>query len=988
MGQKKSKPRVTRNDESATNNPSINSLIQMKKFGAAVSLAQQEVQQNKSRLGLEHPRTLRSMFELGQALHGDGRVARALQVFQELLPLNEKLHGRSHPYTLEILDAVCEELCNMGKFEQSLALLIDERQRCEEALGLQHEHTIRVLIDIAHMSNILGKTDETSSVFALALDRSQRSLGENHNVTLAIKNDLRKVKGPSLPDLEKMKALLRQSGLPVPTKPFSNHKSATWRDIVAGKELHIIGSVGYEASNASSLRLGPINGDSLPRPPVHIPTYYVDTSKVNLRTIPSDTKLDSSFSSLIKRSIEILPQGVTTVSKQAMDEHIAFLKSLKSLDELLSAKENPVWFFQHRKSFMEQTTFQKWDPNSLERYIILPMEGGFANSEDCIFISHYWQTEVHPDPDGQDLKKLQELLALGFWSQSKYIWVDWTCLPQRERTASQKQYFARALQSIPRLVRDCSFLAEFSEFRPRLWVLFEVAAFTFNRADAVGLPCTDVFQKHLLQMKGGGIRQVLDMYKYKCTNDGDREWVINSLEILLTLRKAVPSIHTRRQILNAIDNSSVRACVHQEAGVEIDKERGILKSNGTIYQFNPLPVEDGIPSSVSEVRISGDYEMRLEKALRRAGESFDDAGLGEMAREYDRAGDYKIAEVLHQRYVATQTNPATSQDLCTNLENQEQYEKAAAEYRRIITQTDASDEFHQKVVALEQKQAQLNRYRKWKSQPLGDTIQMGGDPHSTTTNTRTVPPLAIRNGLRRSWLQRLDQSVWQCDDPVVMKSMDERCLDLEEHGHFSEAQAIRYVLLERRKELLGPCHIDTRQSLSDLARTYKLAGNTQDAHMLYVIANAVCDFTLGPWHPESRATLGDLAAIVLLRGKPGVARGYYRQLLERMLAVAEWDDPETFVPKFFLKALVGEGQLRIVQADEATTVQILGYLPQDTEHPNSNPALTLAENDPASTTLQNENESNTREEGHGKSVMLLDLEHATDFLFRRYIIAN
>jgi hypothetical protein len=104
-------------------------------------------------------------------------------------------------------------------------------------------------------------------------------------------------------------------------------------------------------------------------------------------------------------------------------------------------------------------------------------------------------------------------------------------------------------------------------------------------------------------MKGDGVRLVLDKYGYNCTNKGDREWVITSLEILLALRKTVPSIHTQRQILNAIDNSVVRSCVHREAGVEIDKERGILKANGTTYQFNPLPVEDGFPRSSSEVCI-------------------------------------------------------------------------------------------------------------------------------------------------------------------------------------------------------------------------------------------------------------------------------------------------------------------------------------------------------------------------------------------------
>ncbi|KIW91209.1 uncharacterized protein Z519_08105 [Cladophialophora bantiana CBS 173.52] len=1007
MGQKASKPRArmrypslaaplngsheASNSVLRTPHEAVAVFIRGGRFAAAVSLAQQVVQQNKSRFGLEHPLTLSGMFKLGRVLHGDGRVEKALGVFQELLPLNERVFGPLRAYTLETLDAICEELCNMGKYELSLAHLVEERRRCEQALGPQHERTIRVLVDIANISKLLDKTDEASSTFSLALDRSQRGLGERHALTLAILNDLRGLREPLPPNLEEMKALLRQNGLPVSTEPFPNSISATWQETVAEKELHIMTSVCYEASNAMSLRMGPLNAELTPQPPVHIPPHHADTSKVNLGRISTHAPLDHSFQSLINRSIEILPRGGARAARQAVVKQTAFLKSLKSLDELLTAKENPVWFFQHRESFMQQTTLQRWDPNSLERYVLLPIDGGFANSEDCIFISHYWRTKSHPDPDGEDLRQLQQLLNDGFWSKSTFLWVDWTCLPQWERTAPQQQYFSRVLPSIPRLVRDCAFVAQFPEFRPRLWVLFEVAAFTFNRAEAVGLPCTDPFEKHLRQMRRDGVRLVLDRYRYNCTNKGDREWVIPWLEILLALRKTVPSIHTRRQILNSIDNSAVRSCVHQEAGVKIDKERGFLEANGTTYQFNPLPVEDGNPCSVSEVCIAGDYEMRLEKALRRADECFDNAGVGEIARAYDRAGEYKIAEGLHRQALATLDDMVNSHDLSVNLEYQEQYEKALAQCRRDMARPDTPVALRHKLATLEQKRGHFNIYCKWKFQPLEATLQMANQPR-TTTPAHTVRQPPVRNGLKRSWLQRLDQSVWRCEDPVVMKSMEERGLEFEEQGRFSAAQQIHWSLLGRRRESLGPCHVDTRRSLTHLARAFRLAGNTQKAHILYGIALAVCDFTLSPWHSESRAVLGDLAATVLLQGRLGVARGYYRQHLERTLAVAEWDNPEAFAPKFFLQALVGDGELQIVQKGEATTVEILGYLPQDTGPPNPNPAGAVAANDTTSSEMQEENENNTEggeqsSRAQRKTVLIRDLE-STDFLLERYIIAR
>jgi hypothetical protein len=212
------------------------------------------------------------------------------------------------------------------------------------------------------------------------------------------------------------------------------------------------------------------------------------------------------------------------------------------------------------------------------------------------------------------------------------------------------------------------------------------------QADAVGFPCTDPFEQHLLQMKGDGVRYAVNKYHYRCTNSGDSERVITCLEILLALYKAVSSLHTRQQIFNAIDNAAVRSCVHQEAGVEVDKERGTIRVNGeVILQFNPIPVFEGITSSLSHARIEGDYKSRLGQALKRADESFDSSGLGEMGREYDCVGDYRIGEALHRRHLAACVSVFPYHDLSVNLEHQERFEEAQELCRRNMALPGASD---------------------------------------------------------------------------------------------------------------------------------------------------------------------------------------------------------------------------------------------------------------------------------------------------------
>jgi hypothetical protein len=67
----------------------------------------------------------------------------------------------------------------------------------------------------------------------------------------------------------------------------------------------------------------------------------------------------------------------------------------------------------------------KWDPTALDEYILLPVHYGFVNNQDCFFVSHYWHTKEHPDPEGTDMQLFRTDLELVDW---RYIWVDWTCM--------------------------------------------------------------------------------------------------------------------------------------------------------------------------------------------------------------------------------------------------------------------------------------------------------------------------------------------------------------------------------------------------------------------------------------------------------------------------------------------------------------------------------------------------------------------------------
>ena len=255
-----------------------------------------------------------------------------------------------------------------------------------------------------------------------------------------------------------------------------------------------------------------------------------------------------------------------------------------SLESLLENRE--YWFFQTRESFLKQDHMMKWDPNHLDRYIILPIDWGFVNQEDCFFVSHFWRERHHPDPDGTDLRLFHEdFKALDF----SYVWLDWTCMPQVKRTAAEESYFNRMLRCIPMLVRDCGFGWRFPHFEPRAWVLYEVAEYMLNHRNFWFTDDIKPFVSHIMEMvKIGKVQPILDKYKYRCTTMGDMRLVTGWLEINVILYLEVHNVSQRQQILNWINQATTGSCHNLELDLMIDKVEGIVTVGGKTYNFTPV----------------------------------------------------------------------------------------------------------------------------------------------------------------------------------------------------------------------------------------------------------------------------------------------------------------------------------------------------------------------------------------------------------------
>jgi hypothetical protein len=300
----------------------------------------------------------------------------------------------------------------------------------------------------------------------------------------------------------------------------------------------------------------------------------------------------AAFQSLVERSITAWDSLNYVGEDRTFTVHrvAGMLRGLSSLETLL--QNHQFWFFQLKESFIRKQLLLKWDPARLDEYILLPLDYGFVNCRDCFFVSHYWHSREHPDPEGHDMSLFLEDFAREEWS---YVWVDWMCMPQAPRSELQQTYFKKMLEFIPALVRDCAFEWRFPAFEPCAWILFEVAQYVLKGGTYTVTPNLRYFISHVHEMLEEGVRQVFSKYRYACTNGSDLPLVIGWLELLVILTKCVPNVSSRRMILDRVDRGYVgslsfysMASPHTSADIEIDKARGIVSCNGATYMFTPL----------------------------------------------------------------------------------------------------------------------------------------------------------------------------------------------------------------------------------------------------------------------------------------------------------------------------------------------------------------------------------------------------------------
>jgi len=113
-----------------------------------------------------------------------------------------------------------------------------------------------------------------------------------------------------------------------------------------------------------------------------------------------------SWRSLVNRSIaawdDLANDGRELVTKLS----IGILQKLSTLDDFLlkAGVFLTFWFFQTRTAFTFQNHMEKWSRDVLDDYSLLPGSKNFVLRKYCFFVSHFWDSPAHPDPDGGTLR--------------------------------------------------------------------------------------------------------------------------------------------------------------------------------------------------------------------------------------------------------------------------------------------------------------------------------------------------------------------------------------------------------------------------------------------------------------------------------------------------------------------------------------------------------------------------------------------------------
>jgi serine/threonine protein kinase/tetratricopeptide (TPR) repeat protein len=144
----------------------------------------------RSILGDDHPNTLQSLTNLGQAYQSAGRLKDALPLQEETLKRKQSVLGPSHSDTLWAMNRLAETYMMLGRGTEALPLYEQQAAIARQTLGHDHTDTLIYMDKVAVAYRRVGRYREAITLFEETYKLYESKLPPDHHDRLATMSNL------------------------------------------------------------------------------------------------------------------------------------------------------------------------------------------------------------------------------------------------------------------------------------------------------------------------------------------------------------------------------------------------------------------------------------------------------------------------------------------------------------------------------------------------------------------------------------------------------------------------------------------------------------------------------------------------------------------------------------------------------------------------------------------------------------------------------
>jgi RNA polymerase sigma factor (sigma-70 family) len=141
-------------------------------------------------LGADHPDTLNSRNSLATAYLSAGRVAEAIDSFEQTLDVRRRILGPDDPDTLTLQNNLASAYQDAGRLEEAIQLYALNLQTRERLLGGDHPSTLNSRGNLAAAYRAAGRADEAIPLLERTLAGREQALGPDHPDTQTSRRNL------------------------------------------------------------------------------------------------------------------------------------------------------------------------------------------------------------------------------------------------------------------------------------------------------------------------------------------------------------------------------------------------------------------------------------------------------------------------------------------------------------------------------------------------------------------------------------------------------------------------------------------------------------------------------------------------------------------------------------------------------------------------------------------------------------------------------